>query len=185
MKIVLMFLSILFFTIGNCWAQEWDTTHLYVSGREVSLPMGQIAPVSLPVGSQIYLTSNTNVYEKVVTSNLGNPVASEEPDGQGGYNIKVSGVTGNLNETTLIAFQQNGLTAYAVEIQPTDVAATLKAEFQQGSTQPEWMQIAGGVLVGLGMIPLAIVVGGTIFGIVMTIRHLRNVARRNRRWRLN
>ncbi len=167
--------------IGSVWAQEYQDVSLQVNGKQIPISIGNPALTSIPAEAQVYTTIHLAEPESI-SCTLSNCVSSLVVDNTfGGYSAKISGVMENQT-AEIQTINGQGIPAYTILMQPTDVSAQLQREFQQGAKMSDWTYWAG-ALVGLGLIPIGVVIGGTTLGIFVTIRHMRNLSRRNRGWR--
>lgn len=173
---VLLLLPLFLVMVGVAHAQEYSDVTLQVNDRPVSLSIGNPALTSIPSGSEVYATIHLDQPMQIACS-LTNCVKSVEVDTT--YGSWQAVVRGSMpNDTAEIqTINGQGIATYTILMQPTDVSAQLQREFQQGGKTPDWMYWAGGGLVGLGLVPIGIVVGGTALGIIATIRHVKNLRR--------
>ncbi|MDE1816581.1 MAG: hypothetical protein KGI11_08490 [Thaumarchaeota archaeon] len=170
---------------GVASAQQYSDVTLEVNDRPIALSIGNPALTTIPSGNEVYATIHLDQPMQIACS-LTNCVKSVETDTTYGGWLAI--VRGSMpNDTAEIqTINGQGIPTYTILMQPNDVDTQLKREFHQNvSDCSGWMEIFCGAMIGLGVIPIIIVVGGFGFGIYATIRHLRNIARRNRRWRLN
>lgn len=177
MKIILALLPILLFGIGFANAQQFSDVTLQVNDRPVALGIGNPALTSIPSGSEVYATIHLDQPMQIACS-LTNCVKSVETDTTfGGWQAIVRGSMPN-DTAEIQTINGQGIPTYTILMQPSDVDAQLKREFAQNSSDCSgWVAIFCGAMIGLGILPVSIFLGGIGFGIYAVVKHLRKQRR--------
>jgi hypothetical protein len=170
--------------MGSVWGQEWQDIQVQVNGQPYLVNLSDPHFVQAEPNSFITGIVHTAGPMTPICSLQGCTPTTVTDSTIGGYDEKFSGEMGNDTTGQQFIFkvlnEQNFPVATIIFMNPPN-----HHMFERPDNTPNWEKWAGGVLVGLGLIPVGVVIGGTTLGIIATIRHIHNLSRRNRKWRMN
>ncbi len=179
-KIPITLLISFFIGTSGAWAQEWQDIQVQVNGQPYMVNIGD--PHFVQVQPNSIITGNIHTTEpETPICTLQDCTSTTVSDSQlGGFSERFTGVMQNTTEGA--KFQvlngQDIATSTIIFVNPPNPHM-----FDQPDNTPEWEKLVGIALVGLGLIPIVVIIVGVGLGIYATVKHFRNFSKKNRRWR--